>query len=202
MNGGYDSGYLSCPCFWGREPGSLLQRLCSYVSDFQGLSVLDAGCGEGKNAAFMAKLGAKVRAVDISAAGIRNGKLAFGLDEKIQWEFGDIRSIPLENQYDIVIAYGLLHCLPNEIDIRRTVHRFQASTRIGGYNLLCAFNRRQQDLIAHPDLVPTLLDHQEYLDMYAEWTILESSDSDLTEAHPNNRIRHTHALTRLLARKE
>jgi hypothetical protein len=27
IDGGYDSGYSVCPCFWGSEPGSLVARL-------------------------------------------------------------------------------------------------------------------------------------------------------------------------------
>ena len=50
MSGGYDEGYIASDCFWGEEPGSLIRQLGEVLTDFAGLSVLDAGCGEGKNA--------------------------------------------------------------------------------------------------------------------------------------------------------
>jgi tellurite methyltransferase len=203
VNGGYDAGYLACPCFWGREPGRLVRHLTAYVSDFRNIIVLDAGCGEGKNAAFLAERGARVRAVDVSEAAIRNGKSAFDVKKNaIRWQVGDIRTIDLDGQqFDIVIAYGLLHCLPSELDICNAVHKLQVATRIGGYNALCALNSRSQDLSAHPDLSPTLLGHEGYMALYAGWEILEADDSDLTEVHPHNNIKHTHSLTRMLARK-
>ena len=68
MNGGYDAGYIACPCFWGRSPGSLVRLLDKYIVDFSGMEVLDAGCGEGKNAAFLSQRGARVRAIDVSEA--------------------------------------------------------------------------------------------------------------------------------------
>ena len=58
MNGGYDAGYLACSCFWGVEPGKLMQQLAAHIPDFTDFNVLDAGCGEGKNAAFAATRGA------------------------------------------------------------------------------------------------------------------------------------------------
>ena len=86
MNGGYDSGYQRCPCFWGRGPGRLVQHLAGFVSDFETLRVLDAGCGEGKNSHFLAMRGAHVRAIDISEAAIANGRNAFNGNGNISWE--------------------------------------------------------------------------------------------------------------------
>ena len=53
--GGYDDGYRNCPCFWGTEPGSLRKSCCAIhvVSVSRASPMLDAGCGEGKNAAFL-----------------------------------------------------------------------------------------------------------------------------------------------------
>src|SRR5690242_16399740 len=65
--GPYDDRYARCPCFWGREPGSLIRRLEAHIPSFAGLTVLDAGCGEGKNAAYLSERGAVVHAVDCSA---------------------------------------------------------------------------------------------------------------------------------------
>ena len=49
LNGGYDDGYSRCARFWGRSPGSLVQRFIANVA-CKGLRILDLGCGEGKNA--------------------------------------------------------------------------------------------------------------------------------------------------------
>src|SRR6266849_156523 len=66
-DGGYEDGYRACDCFWGRQPGSLIQKLLEYVFEPAGMTVLDTGCGEGRNAIYLARLGANVRAVDISS---------------------------------------------------------------------------------------------------------------------------------------
>jgi hypothetical protein len=71
MSGGYDDGYRRCPCFWGKTPGKLVSALADIVPSFHGLRILDAGCGEGKNAVFFAQRGAFVRAIDVSALAAR-----------------------------------------------------------------------------------------------------------------------------------
>ena len=200
--GGYDDGYDASPCFWGREPSSLVRRLIDASRDVSRWSILDAGCGEGKNAIFLSRLGAKVRAIDVSAAAIRNARRAWEDEAKVTWEVADIRSVAHPPQgYDLVIAYGMLHCLPNEAAIQDAIRTLQRVTRPGGYDIICAFNNRSQDLAAHPSLHPTLLSHDQYLAAYSSWRIIEESDRDLSETHPTNDIPHTHSMTRLIARR-
>ena len=202
MTGGYDAGYQACPCFWGREPGSLVKHLVALVGRVTNKLVLDAGCGEGKNAMYLGTRGAYVRAIDISAFAIENARKAWEETKNISWEIADIRKITLPgSEYDIVVAYGLLHCLSSADEIRLVVNKLQNATKVGGYNIVCAFNNRAQDLTAHPEFTPCLIGHQFYLDLYAGWEIIETSDADLTETHPHNNIEHTHSMTRLLTRK-
>ena len=202
MNGGYDDGYRNCLCFWGDEPGSLVRGLCDDVKSVRGLAVLDAGCGEGKNAAFLAAGGAVIDAFDVSDLAIQNGQRHFGDRVGIRWKVGDIRHVDLpNNHYDIVIAYGLLHCLPSPVEVREVVARLQRATRVSGYNIVCVFNDRRQELDAHPGFSPSLLPHADYIDAYASWKLLKASDLDLTERHPHNNLEHTHSMTRILARK-
>ena len=201
-SGGYDEGYKSCGCFWGTEPGSFLKLLMRYETSFIGRRVLDAGCGEGKNAVFLARLGADVDAIDVSAVAIKNARRAWTERPDVHWFVTDIRRLELPDNYDVVVAYGLLHCLSDRAEVLAVVSAIQAATVPGGYNVVCAFNSRRQELQeAHPGFNPCLLGHDEYLSLYASWGVLAQSDSDLTERHPHNKIEHTHSMTRILAKK-
>jgi ubiquinone/menaquinone biosynthesis C-methylase UbiE len=202
MNGGYDDGYKACPCFWGRSPGRLITRLFALLPDISGRRVLDAGCGEGKNAHALVERGAgAVVAIDCSELALRNAKAAWEGDP-IQWIQTDICSFGIgDSEFDIVVAYGLLHCLRSETEIREVVRRFQRGTSIGGWHVVCALNRRRQELAAHPELHSCLLSHDAYVDMYGAWDIEEQSDEDLYEIHPHNNIPHVHSVTRLIARR-
>lgn len=199
-DGGYDDGYRSCPCFWGTEVGSLVRH---FLVDrkVERLRVLDVGCGEGKNAAALAELGADVVAVDCSEIALRNAKGAFS-QSNVEWICGDIRTVKLkEGKFDLVVAYGLLHCLQSPEEINDIISLIQNLTAPSGWNIVCAFNSRKHDLSAHPGFIPCLLPHAFYLESYAGWSIEVQSDEDLFETHPHNMIPHYHSMTRLIARK-
>ncbi len=200
-NGGYDEGYAACPCFWGPELGSLVKVVLAGLPERVDFRVLDAGCGEGKNAAAFASRGARVSALDCSEFALCNARRAWP-NESIEWVHGDVRSynLPLD-AFDIVIAYGLLHCLRDFSEVKAVVSRLQSATRAGGQNVVCAFNNRRHDFSAHPGFDPCLLSHNAFLVLYQNWTVEAASDEDLYETHPHNGIPHFHSLTRLIARK-
>jgi 2-polyprenyl-3-methyl-5-hydroxy-6-metoxy-1,4-benzoquinol methylase len=200
--GGYDRGYAACPCYWGAEPSSLVRDFLRTRETFDTLRVLDAGCGEGKNAAAFARLGSTVEAIDVSAKAVANGRAAWPSLANIHWREGDVSDPRIGlGEYDVVIAYGLVHCLRSPRKVRDVIRRLQAHTIPGGYHILCAFNDRYQDLTAHPGFAPTLIAHSEYVAAYTSWTLLLATDSDLHDVHPDNGLAHDHSLTRILARR-
>ena len=90
-NGGYEAEYAACDCFWGSEPGSYVRKLAELVQDFSGLRILDVGCGEGKNAAFLAKLGSEVTALEISERALVHAKSVHA-HAGIRWICADARN--------------------------------------------------------------------------------------------------------------
>ena len=72
-------------------------------------SVLDVGCGEGRNPIFMAKLGNLVEAFDISENGIKKAKkLAEQADVSVNYFFCDLEAIIFEKKYDVILSHGVL----------------------------------------------------------------------------------------------
>jgi tellurite methyltransferase len=200
--GGYDDGYKSCNCFWGIEPGSLIKLLTRFRSNFAEAAAWDIGCGEGKNAIHLARLGAVVDAWDISAFALDNARKAWEDNDIVNWRLADARTtLPVRTGYDYVVMYGLLHCLRDRNEVMSLIAKTQDATKVGGLHIVVAFNDRMQDLSAHPNLNPTLLSHTAYLNAYDQWRILHESDQDLHETHPHNCISHTHSMTRLIAEK-
>lgn len=200
-NGGYDEGYSSCCPFWDTSPGSLVRDAASYW-DFSKSRVVDLGCGEGKNAAFLADLGATVDAIDVSDAALKNAEILWPKNSRITWIKGDVTDLALPRlEYDVAVAYGVAHCLASELEIVRFVNSLARIVRKGGVILFCSFNDRRQEIgLAHPNFQPTLLSHEKYLSMFDFLEIVSASDLDLLESHPHNNIEHVHSLTRIAGR--
>lgn len=204
MSGGYDDGYSVCKCFWGQDPGSQLEWLAEQLPTLSGLRILDLGCGEGKNAIYCARLGAQVTAIDVSEKALRNAKNNWPATDygKVKWIVQDAQLFDFrDGQYDIIIMYGLCHCLSEIGAVEGLLRRAQANTVRGGYNVLCAFNNRKHDLSAHSGFSPLLLPHEFYENLYSSWELLAISDADLFETHPHNNIPHFHSLTRAVTRR-
>ena len=84
------------------------------------VSVLDIGCGQGRDALFIARRGHSVFGVDLSATGIGdmlNDAALESLD--IRGEVADVREYEPERAFDVVLIDRTLHML--SIDERRAV---------------------------------------------------------------------------------
>jgi tellurite methyltransferase len=140
-------------------------------------------------------------AVDCSKRAIANGKSAFG-HPNINWIVSDAESY-LHNcgTFNIVVMYGLLHCLPSLSAIEAAIRLALNRTQTQGYHIVAVFNDGPHDLSAHPNFSPTLGSHVFYRRQYEGQDILSESETIIRETHPHNGIPHFHSLTRLLARR-
>lgn len=195
-----------CDSFWGAEPARLVREMYS-ERKCNGLRVLDLGCGEGKNAAFLAERGAEVRAVDCSDRALDNARKLWGprIDASVSWELNEASEVATQlrsESVDVVIMYGLLHCLSSRDEVAELVLACQRATAQSGVHIVCTFNDRGHDLSAHPQFQPLLLPHDFFIQMYERegWRVA-ATDSNLYEAHPNNEIPHHHSMTRLVANR-
>jgi SAM-dependent methyltransferase len=71
--------------------------------------VLDAGCGTGDNAVFLAGRGHRVTAVDIAPTAIATARTR---GDGVEWVVGDCAEF--SGRFDTVLASALFHCLPPE----------------------------------------------------------------------------------------
>lgn len=200
--GGYEIGYKSTECFWGKNPGSLIVRIEDYMEDLKGKRVLDLGCGEGKNSYYLGSKGCLVDGYEMSEEAIKNGQNLFAKNKNVNIYYEDVLKIDIEKRkYDIIICYGLFHCFNSYEEVLKIVESCLEGLVVGGYFVLCAFNSRKQDLSAHEEFAPLLLNHSKYLTLFQNQSILFESDTDLYETHPHNNIPHVHSMTRMIIQK-
>ncbi len=166
----------------------------------RGARVLDLGCGDGRNALFLAQAGLEVDAVDTSLTGVRKlANRAAKAGVPIRAWVQDITTLELPGDYQLVIAHGVLHLLDRPT-WWRVVRAMQSWTVPGGWNVVAVFTDR---LPTPPELAPHtrgLFREGELRDLYDRWRVELWHAYTLEDEHPGG-IRHQHAINQIVARR-
>lgn len=109
--------------------------------------VLDLGCGQGRDALFIARLGHSVLGVDVSEVGVRQllesaRRERLGIDAVV----GDAGRFKSRRKFDIVLLDRVVHQLSDASDQERLLATAARLTRKNGY-LLIADTKSNRDRI-------------------------------------------------------
>lgn len=162
--------------------------------------VLDLGCGEGRNAIFLAESGFHITAVDISEAGIAKLRhLAHQKGLSVATEVQDMREYTFKNNYDLIVAHGCLHLIGRE-HWAPLLNEIKTHTNIGGYNVMVVFT----DRIPPPDDIKEftigLFHEGELFQFYKGWRTILKRSYTFNDEHPGS-MKHRHSANKLVAQK-
>ena len=111
----YENWYNGDEYYWGTTPGSFCDELIALCPPSPDKKVLDIGCGEGKDAVYMAQKGYDVTAFDITENGIRKTlRLAEERGVKVNAYVDDINTFDINEKFDIVYSTGTVQYLFDE----------------------------------------------------------------------------------------
>jgi len=146
----WDASYHDGPAPWDvGHPQPAIVRLASEGA-FTG-TVLDAGCGTGENAFYLASLGLSVLGVDVAetALTIARKKAA---DRGIKIDFAEVDALELERlgrTFDTVVDSGLFHTFDGDEQIRY-VASLASVTKSGGTVYVLCFSDDGPETGPHP----------------------------------------------------
>lgn len=163
-------------------------------------NVLEAGCGEGKNAIYLAQKGYNVDAFDLSEYGIaklkRRGELS---NVQVNAFVADLTTYQFEKNYDMIICFGTLHFVDKD-DWKRFIQNAKEYTNIGGIHIIQIFT---DTVPASEDIAPFaigLAKDEEIKELYTDWKILQFKSYVFEDEHPNV-PKHLHASNKIVARR-
>ncbi|MCD4796544.1 MAG: methyltransferase domain-containing protein [Candidatus Cloacimonetes bacterium] len=116
MKNQYDAKYAEKNYYWGRKPSPICFKILEMMPPVKSLKILVIGCGEGRNAIFLARNGYNVTAFDLSSVGVEKTKrMAEEAGVVIDIFRADVNEFRLTKEYDILFSIGTLHYIPEEL---------------------------------------------------------------------------------------
>ena len=138
----YDKRYKADSFYWGLTPNNLCYEIMRLKPPTKPYKVLDIGCGEGKDAVFLARNGYEVSAFDISEHGLSKARnLADNYGVKIDFFKADVRDFRLETEFDIIFSSGVFQYIPGKLRCS-VIDNLKSHTTKNGINVINVFVKK------------------------------------------------------------
>jgi tellurite methyltransferase len=112
----YEDDYQKNDYYWGIVPSTMCLKILELLPPERQIKILEIGCGEGKDAVFLARCGYDVSAFDISEAGLEKTKrLADKANVYVRTFRANLCDYRLDEKYDVIYSSGVLHYMKPEL---------------------------------------------------------------------------------------
>ncbi len=135
----YERKYCADGFYWGLKPNDLCYEIMRRKPPVKPWRVLDIGCGEGKDAVFLARNGYAVTALDAAESGLEKARrLAEENNVRVELFRADMNDYRVEREFDIIFSSGVFHYLlpENRADFTASL---KAHTAGNGINVINVF---------------------------------------------------------------
>ena len=196
----YKSTLKSGEYYWGVKPSFMCLKLLELMPPDKPTKVLDIGCGEGKNAVFLARCGYDVSAFDVSDTGIEKTKrLAEKASVHVNVFKADLCDYRLGGGFDVLFSSGVLGYVKPEL--RDEIYEnYRNHTNDNGLNVFNVFvNKPFISRTHHEPREEYFLQSGQLLTYYHDWLIEDFSE--VVFNCNSGGIPHKHAMNVLYARK-
>jgi len=198
----YEKRYAGREYYWGKKPSVLCDRVIALLRpDLKnGLKLLDLGCGEGRNAVYLAKHGFEVTGLDASRTGLEKmEKYAEKEGVRVKSVEADINKCDLAETFDVIFSTGTLHYVSPALRHGK-FENYKDHTAIGGLHAFSVIVEKPFVAKApDADENVTLFSSGELMAHYWGWEILHCEE-DIFRCMSSG-VPHRHAVNRIVARK-
>ena len=165
-----------------------------------GQRALDLGCGEGRNALYLASQGFITSAADISESGIEKlDSVAARMNLHIDSSICDMREYEFPHDFDLIVCQGCLHLIQKE-EWQQVISSMKEHTTSGGYHNIGVFTDEAPEPEDQRGMMVGLFKEGELFTCYQDWEIIDTTTYKFEHEHPDG-PRHIHAGNSIIARK-
>lgn len=110
----WDERYRSSDLIWGDEPNRFVRQLCERLPIGH---ALDLGCGEGRNALWLSRLGWYVTGIDYSPVAVQRAveltlRQPASVREQVSWRVADVTAAPPRARSVDLVLISYVHLPP------------------------------------------------------------------------------------------
>ena len=196
----YEKWYECEGYYWGTEPADFCNELIKLCPPSGEKKVLDIGCGEGKDAVYMATKGYKVTAFDLTENGIRKTlRLAKEKEVEINAYVDDINTFETDEQFDIIFSSGTVQYLFDK-NKRTFFEKISRITKKNGFVFFNVFVEKPfLELPPDWDIEEKMWRSGELFSFFPEWKFIRI-DETIFEDNSNG-IPHYHCMDTIICKK-
>lgn len=141
----YDKYYADDPQACGDPFAEFIEFFGRHIPE--PVRVLDLGCGQGRDALFVARLGHSVFGVDVSEVGIHQMLESARLEKlDVDGVVGDASGFKSRSKFDVVLLDRVVHMLSDAADQHRLLRTAERLTRKNGH-VLVADTKKNREMI-------------------------------------------------------
>ena len=180
------------------NPSKDVKEIISYLN--KDARILDVGCGDGRHSLYLANLGFKVDAFDISTNAIKKIdylKKQNNLD--INTYVCDVLSFDFKYKYDLIIVHGVLQFIEKEKQ-PIIIELLKKWTNKNGYHIVAVFTDEEPIPEDLKGIMVGVFKNEEIKNYYKEWDIKLFESKKFNDEHYNG-IKHYHVLNKIVAKK-
>lgn len=213
----YREGYRSYGInYWGMKPGSEVTYFFNQMPSLEwaNLSVLELGAGTGKNILEFVRFGVKrAVAVEVDSLAVMTlldvvvkaeesgilpeGKLILVKDDVTQF------LINSDEQFDVVVCYGLLHVFKEEILLKTVIDLIQGAVSENGFLILQSLTDKYPAPVIQPELNGVIVNAEGIRRFFQpeHWSFLHWDEKDIVHSHAGSEENHRHGSVRAILKK-